>query len=347
MSLIKKVFILGLVVYLSYYLVFGDVLGRNDLTDKAFHLERAKHPLTFEGGYYAPLLHLIAYPLTFVMSPELAYSIIVPIILFLLLPFAFSFAWGAFDYCSAKTEDSQFWILFVAYMIPFCILNCTWAQALNMVFVLLSLGLMFISLNFEKNFKDNTDALLAVFVVLGFFSHTEGGLWILAIYIFYQFLKRDWSMLLLSLAVMAIVFYMFPFLLFRPQGLVSSALNNVQWSPWEYARILLLWLNPLALWMVWRGVQIRLAGEPSSLAPKPLSISATDVLLLASVGMAILATIFDVEYRSLLSSVTLLGLYGVYGVYGLRNPKLKIVFIIWQILWLGILTFGLVVSHSI
>ena len=67
MDKILKIFAVGLVVYLAYYAVFGTVFGRDDLTDKAFHLHQSLHPLTFPEGYYAPLLHFIVYPLAQVL----------------------------------------------------------------------------------------------------------------------------------------------------------------------------------------------------------------------------------------------------------------------------------------
>jgi hypothetical protein len=347
-DIILKAFVVGLVIYLSYFLVFGTVLGRDDLGDKAFHYAHAQHPLTFtKGDYYAPLLHLITYPLTLVMPVGLAFSIIVPIILFLLLPITFVFAWSAFDFGNADSNDSEFHILFVAYLIPFCVFNCTWAQALNMSFVLMSLGIMFMCLTLKKGWKsDGLEKLLAVFVFLGFFSHTEGGLWLLAIFLIYLLLQKDWINMFLAIAIIGVVAYCFPFLFVRPHTLIASAVDNVQFNLGEWLRIVVLWINPLAVWLILKGLGRR-ATSVSTVAKGvriwDKNMLNCDKLVVASVALSIIAIPFDTEYRSILNVMVLLGLYGV---YGLQKSKLKIPFVIWQILWGGVLAFGLVISRS-
>jgi hypothetical protein len=336
----------GVIAYLAYYAVFTTVFGRDDLSDKLFHLRQSQHPLTFSEGYYAPLLHFIVYPLTFVLPVQLAMSLVVPFILFILLPLAFIFAWSSFDYCNSRVSDATFYIFFVSYMIPFCMLNCTWAQALNMVFVLVSLGIMFLNLNLRGVWKgDGLDKCLIVFVALGVFSHTAGGLWLVAIFFIYLLLLRAWGMIALSVGLFLFMLYIHPPIVLRPLSVILATSKNFPLNPWELIRICVFWFNPLALLVIWKGFRLRRTLEPTSPAPlKKLPLQTTDVLLLASIILALLTGVMDSELRSLLSASVL---FGLYGVYGLRNSKLKPFFCIWQIFWIILLSFGVVVSHTL
>jgi hypothetical protein len=349
MRLLSRVFLVGLAVYLSSYAVFGDVLGRNDLTDKAFHLDLAQHPLTFTHGYYAPLLHLITYPLTFVMPVELAFSIVVPFILFLLLPIGFALAWSAFNFCSAEVDDAIFYILFVAYIIPFCILNCTWAQALNLALVLSVLGLMFLGLTLRGGWKnDQFDLLVVVSVFLGFFSHSAGGLWLLGIFLVYLALRKAWVQVAITLAILFLTFYFLPVLFVRPTNAIASMVDNVRFAPWELARIVFLWINPLAVLLVGVGMVQRWRGASTNVRGARVwdrSMLSCDALLLSAVALGVFAIPFDSEYRSILSVMCLLGLYGVNSLQ--KSKWLKLAFVIWQTFWFILLAFGLVVSYTI
>jgi hypothetical protein len=178
---------------------------------------------------------------------------------------------------------------------------------------------------------------------LSFFSHTEGGLFIIAIFLVYLLIKKDYIYLIVALLSIIIIFYYIPSLIARPHGLIMNTSKNISFNFWEILRILVLWVNPISLVLIVKGIRRRLVSEYSN----KTELTSSDVLLLAAITMSFLAVLWDTEGRSLLHAMTLLGLYGVYYFEKNTSSRLKIFYIIWQVAWLFVLLFGLVVSNTI
>lgn len=262
-----KLFLIALSVYLVFYLLTGGVFVRYDLSDIGFHLERSLSPLDFSDGYYAPLLHLVLFVPSIIFFPELVFSLLIPVFLFVLLPLSFILL------CWSVHGDGNYGrlYLFGSFATYFFVFTGTYAQALNLFFINIVLSMLFIydrlvwELDKYKSvlpdinpwtirFTNGFYLFTLIIIALGFFSHSIGGIYLLVLFFTWLCLTERYVQAGILISLILMVLHNNQFLIDRIIYYISmipstiKSLSNI----WEVLRVIGIWLNPLVFYFAVR-----------------------------------------------------------------------------------------------
>lgn len=318
----KKIFLLAVLFLFLYTWYTGDIFGReykNATGDKEYHIRKSLEPLgCCNNEYYAPLFHIIIYCIAQLTGTYNALNIFVPALMFLIMPYTFNQAYNSL--WNEKKDTTTYYLLVPFFPILMLIIN-TWPQTLNMAFMLILLTLIF---------KQANMLLIFAVSILGLFSHTAGGFWIIAITLLYFYIKkRRLSLILLGIVVLMAIVY--PDIYTRPLGVVLNFPRMIDLSLDRILEVIILWLNPLNIYMIYYGIKER------------RYYGINDVILMFSITTAFALAILDSELRSILNGMLLLGLYGYKGVE--QHPKISKFMAVYGILWWITLVAGIVLMN--
>lgn len=284
-------------LYLGFYALTGDVFVRPDLNDIGFHLERSLDPFTeLTSDYYAPVFHLMMWGLSRFMPVELAFSIFLPFWFVIVIPSCFTFMVYGFYYDrDFKLRDLRMLYLFGSYITIFMVFTGTYAQAVFMAFLFLAVGLMFYINNtldaYSRRIK-HFDLLMAVLV--GLFTHTVGGIFLLVIYFIFLLQRRNYIALVVVCLLVVGLFYHADFLITKVTHIIST-FQHFTYSKGELLRVGLFFINPVLLISVLKGWSI-LRGKVYG-----RNLWLLTAICLLAIGMALV----DSELRPLLIAQSL------------------------------------------
>jgi hypothetical protein len=282
----RDAFLLALLFLVTYTALTGQIFGRPDLTDKYYHINKAMNPLA--GEYYSPLFHIIVYIISLFLGTFTALNLFVALLLFLLTPKMFNLAYNSFW---GEHKNTDLYYFFVLWFTIMTFITNTWPQVLSLFFMFIVLTLIF---------KRANPLLIFLVAFIGFFSHTAGGFWIITTAVFYMLLEhRKWGIALIAVIIVLMVVY--PAVYIRPLGIFNNFLNVLDLNPRRILEVLLLWLNPLNIYLIYCGLKDR----------KYFTID--DIILWFAVLVSFALAILDVELRPIVNGMLLLGLYGFKG----------------------------------
>lgn len=313
----RDVFLLALTFLLLYTTLTNTIFGRPGNGDQEYHLIKSLHPLSCcNNEYYAPLFHIIVWSIALFTGTFNAINLFVALLLFYLLPAAFSWAYNSFW---GEDKDATTYYFLVPFFAVLMLIINTWPQALNMFFMLILLATIF---------SRGITPLIFCISILGFFSHTAGGFWIIAVALLYFLLsKNKFSWLLIGLVLLMILFY--PHIYFRPESIVKSFTERIDLNIERMIEVILLWINPLNLYLIYCGLKDR------------RYYSTDDLVLWFAVFVAFASAILDSELRPILNGMLLLGLYGFRGFE--MHPKISRFLVVYGILWWITLIYGVII----
>ncbi len=281
----RDAFLIALLLLLTYTALTQQVFGRLDQTDKYYHINKSMNPLA--GEYYAPLFHIIVWLVSLILPEMTALNLVTALLMFWLVPWSFNYA---YNHLWNERKNTNFYYFFIPWFTVLTFIMNVWPQILSMLFMFLLLALMFRRAN---------NWLILFVTIIGFFSHTAGGFWITLTTIFY-FTLRDKRLAILLLVIVVIVMLVYPPIYTRPLRILEGFISQLDLNLERIIEVLLLWFNPLSLYLIYEGFKERKLGL-------------NDYVIFFAVVSSFALAILDVELRPILNGMLLLGLYGFKG----------------------------------
>jgi len=310
--------VLGVSFLLLYTDLTGQVFGRPDQGDKFFHILKSADPLGYNpDGYYAPLFHIVVWVLSRFLGLTLALNLFVGILIFYLLPWAFNFALEGFWSQKIDPTDSTLFYFFVPWFTVLTFIINVWPQILNMFFMLVLLGLMF---------RRAKSWLIILVGILGFFSHTAGGFWILLVLVFYFFLQDFWVGVII-MGVSLFILSRFHSLSHRITGIMANWIRSLDLNWGRLFELFFLWINPVSLYLILQGSKIK-------------RFDWRDLILFFAVLVVFGSTLLDSQLRPVLNGMLLLGFYGFESFR--RSKAAKVACLSWGITWWIVLSYAII-----
>lgn len=292
----------------AFWNLTGQPFGRPDLNDITFHLQRSLEPLCFLQGscpYYAPLFSFLVAGLRPFFTLPTAFLIIECGLLFFLLPGGInrlsSLFWG-------EEKTAGYSVILFLFGTSFSIIvlaNGIIPQALNIFFLILGLEAMIRDLRSPSH---RTAWAIALWGILSVLSHQKGWYLYAALVLFWLKERKNYKTALVLILAGT---------LFIPNITVYGL--KPRWIP----EFLLLWTNPINLYLAWKGRKaVKCQGKR---------------LLDAAILLSFVFAFVDPNYRPILSGAALMAVYSGRGLQEEKNQKR---YLFWMIaLWVGHLLF--------